>query len=47
MSAIDGTFDVSGFIDAQPVRGRQYAVTALCALVMFLDGLDTLPRPAD
>jgi AAHS family 4-hydroxybenzoate transporter-like MFS transporter len=41
MSAIEGTFDVSGFIDAQPVRGRQYAVTVLCALVMFLDGLDT------
>jgi MFS family permease len=41
MSAIEGTFDVSGFIDAQPVRGRQYAVTVLCGLVMFLDGLDT------
>jgi MFS transporter, AAHS family, 4-hydroxybenzoate transporter len=41
MSVIDGTFDMSGFIDAQPVRGRQYAVTALCALVMFLDALDT------
>jgi MFS transporter, AAHS family, 4-hydroxybenzoate transporter len=41
MSVIDGTFDVSGFIDAQPVRGRQYAVAVLCALVMFLDGLDT------
>jgi MFS family permease len=41
MSVIDGTFDVSGLIDAQPVRGRQYAVTVLCALVMFLDGIDT------
>jgi MFS transporter, AAHS family, 4-hydroxybenzoate transporter len=41
MSTIDGTFDVSAFIDAQPVRGRQYVVTVLCGLVMFLDGLDT------
>jgi MFS transporter, AAHS family, 4-hydroxybenzoate transporter len=41
MSVIEGTFDVSGFIDAQPVRRRQYAVTPLCGLVMFLDGLDT------
>ena len=32
MSVIEGTFDVSGFIDAQPVRGRQYAVTVLYGL---------------
>ena len=41
MSVIEGTFDVSGFIDTHTVRGRQYAVTVLYGLVMFLDGLDT------
>jgi hypothetical protein len=29
MSAIEGRFDVSGFINVQPVRERQYAVTAI------------------
>jgi MFS family permease len=32
--------DVRTFIDAQPVSGYQWMVTALCGLIVFVDGFD-------
>ena len=32
--------DVRTFIDAQPVSGSQWMVTALCGLIVFVDGFD-------
>jgi AAHS family 4-hydroxybenzoate transporter-like MFS transporter len=34
------TFNVQEFLDRQPVRRSNYAILAVCAFVMFIDGLD-------
>jgi AAHS family 4-hydroxybenzoate transporter-like MFS transporter len=35
------TFHVPAFINEKPLGASQYLITALCGLVMFLDGFDT------
>ena len=32
--------DVRSFIDSQPVGAYQWMVTALCGLIVFVDGFD-------
>jgi AAHS family 4-hydroxybenzoate transporter-like MFS transporter len=36
----DTRFDVSAFIDAQPIGGRELAMLAVCSIVLFIDGFD-------
>jgi MFS transporter, AAHS family, 4-hydroxybenzoate transporter len=37
----EDAFDVPAFINSRPIGAVQYGIVVLCALVMFLDGLDT------
>jgi AAHS family 4-hydroxybenzoate transporter-like MFS transporter len=39
--AAEGVLQFSDLIDTHPITRRQYTAITLCALVMFLDGLDT------
>ncbi len=41
MSKTEDAFDVPAFINSRPIGAVQYGIVVLCALVMFLDGLDT------
>jgi AAHS family 4-hydroxybenzoate transporter-like MFS transporter len=41
VSKTEDAFDVPAFINSRPIGAVQYGIVALCALVMFLDGLDT------
>ena len=40
MAQTDSVIDVSKFINERPISAFQYAVVALCALTVFLDGFD-------
>jgi AAHS family 4-hydroxybenzoate transporter-like MFS transporter len=40
-AAPDGSVDVAGFIDAQPVGRFQIRLLLICAAVLFIDGFDT------
>ena len=37
----EDAFDIPAFINSRPIGAVQYGIVVLCALVMFLDGLDT------
>jgi AAHS family 4-hydroxybenzoate transporter-like MFS transporter len=37
----EDAFNVPAFINSRPIGAVQYGIVVLCALVMFLDGLDT------
>src|SRR6267154_4159078 len=41
VSKTEQAFDVPPFINSRPIGAVQYGIVVLCALVMFLDGLDT------
>jgi MFS transporter, AAHS family, 4-hydroxybenzoate transporter len=41
VSNTEDAFDVPAFINSRPIGAVQYGIVVLCALVMFLDGLDT------
>lgn len=41
MNKTEDAFDVPAFINSRPIGAVQYGIVVLCALVMFLDGLDT------
>jgi MFS transporter, AAHS family, 4-hydroxybenzoate transporter len=41
VSKTEDAFDVPAFINSRPIGAVQYGIVVLCALVMFLDGLDT------
>ncbi|MDQ8727617.1 MFS transporter [Bradyrhizobium sp. LHD-71] len=41
MSSTEVTFDVPSFINSRRTGITQYAIVALCGLIMFLDGFDT------
>jgi AAHS family 4-hydroxybenzoate transporter-like MFS transporter len=41
VSKTEDAFDVPAFINSRPIGIVQYGIVVLCAVVMFLDGLDT------
>ena len=41
VSKTEDAFDIPAFINSRPIGAVQYGIVVLCALVMFLDGLDT------
>jgi MFS transporter, AAHS family, 4-hydroxybenzoate transporter len=41
VSKTEDAFDVPAFINSRSIGAVQYGIVVLCALVMFLDGLDT------